>query len=48
MTAFLRRYLRNETQWDGIFKGEWRPAAVRSGRFGNVKLYMQYQDPQRA
>ena len=44
MTAFFRRHLRNETQWDGIFKGEWRPAAVEAADGGNVKLYIQYQD----
>jgi len=44
MTAFFRRHLRNETQWDGVFKGEWRPAAVEAADGGAVKLYIQYQD----
>jgi hypothetical protein len=38
MTAFFRRHVRNETQWDGIFTGEWRPAAID----GAVKTYHQY------
>jgi hypothetical protein len=44
MTAFWRRHLRNETQWDGIFKGEWKPAAVEAADGGAVKLYIQYED----
>jgi hypothetical protein len=43
MAAFYRQYLRGETQWDGIFKGEWIPAAV-SASDANMKIYVQYED----
>lgn len=43
MTAFFRRHLLNETQWDGIFKGEWKPAAVEQADGGSVKLYIQHE-----
>ncbi|HFD88184.1 MAG TPA: hypothetical protein ENJ35_10995 [Gammaproteobacteria bacterium] len=43
MTAFFRRHLLNQTQWDGIFKGEWTPAAVEQVDGGSVKLYIQYE-----
>jgi hypothetical protein len=42
MTAFFRRHVRNETQWDGIFTGEWRPAVVDAADGGSVKTYHQY------
>ncbi|HYO14871.1 MAG TPA: hypothetical protein VE685_16885 [Thermoanaerobaculia bacterium] len=42
MNAFFRRHLRNETKWDGLFTGEWKPASLAGT---GVKLYMQYQDP---
>jgi hypothetical protein len=42
MTAFFRRHLRAETQWDGIFTGEWRPAAVEAADAGAVKTYHQF------
>jgi hypothetical protein len=42
MTAFYRRHTHGETQWDGIFKGEWRPAAVDAADGGAVKTYHQY------
>jgi hypothetical protein len=42
MTAFFRRHLRGETQWEGIFTGEWRPAAVDAADGGSVKTYHQY------
>jgi hypothetical protein len=41
-TAFFRRHVRNETQWDGIFTGEWRPAVVDAADGGSVKTYHQY------
>jgi hypothetical protein len=43
MTAFYRQYLRAETQWDGLFRGEWVPAAVQASD-PNMKIYPQYQD----
>lgn len=43
MTAFFRRHLRNENQWDGIFKGEWTPSAVEQADGGSVELYIQYE-----
>lgn len=44
MTAFFRQHLRGETQWEGIFKGEWIPAAVQQADAGKAKLYVQYED----
>ena len=29
MSAFYRQHLRNESQWAGLFRGEWVPAAVQ-------------------
>lgn len=43
MTAFFRQHLRAETQWKGIFRGEWVPASV-SASDANMKIYMQYED----
>ena len=43
MTAFFRQTLRSETQWDGIFKGEWIPAAA-SASTPNLRIYTQYED----
>ena len=43
MTAFFRQHLRAETQWTGIFKGEWIPASV-SASDANMKIYTQYED----
>lgn len=43
MTAFFRQHLRAETQWEGIFRGEWVSAAV-SAADANMKIYMQYED----
>lgn len=40
--AFFRKYLLNETKWDGIFTGEWKPQATRQADGGNVKLFLQY------
>lgn len=44
MTAFFRQHLKGEAQWSGIFRGEWRPAAVEQADGGAVKLYVQYED----
>lgn len=41
MNAFFRWHLKNESQWDGMFKGEWKPASVSTT---GVRLYMQYKD----
>jgi hypothetical protein len=43
MTAFYRRQMRGETQWEGIFAGAWRPAAVDAADDGTVKTYHQYE-----
>lgn len=43
MTAFARQHLRGETQWAGIFRGEWIPAQIHISA-SDVKIYMQYQD----
>jgi hypothetical protein len=43
MAAFFRQYLRGETQWAGIFKGEWVPAAITIAD-PTTKIYMQYED----
>jgi acetyl esterase/lipase len=44
MTAFFRWHLKNESQWEGIFRGEWVPSAVTQAEGGKVKLYVQYND----
>ena len=46
MTAFFRQHLRGETQWEGMFRGEWTPAAVAAAD-PNLKLYTQYGDTSR-
>jgi hypothetical protein len=43
MAAFFRQYLLGETQWSGIFRGEWVPAAVQASD-PNMKIYPQYED----
>jgi hypothetical protein len=43
MTAFFRQCLKQETQWSGIFRGEWIPAAVQASD-ANMKIYTQYED----
>jgi len=43
MAAFFRQYLRGETQWAGIFKGEWMPAAIGIAD-ARTRIYMQYED----
>lgn len=44
MTAFFRWQLKNQSQWEGIFRGEWVPAAVAQAEAGKAKLYVQYSD----
>jgi hypothetical protein len=41
MNAFFRWRLKNEPQWDGMFKGEWTPSSVSST---GAKFYIQYHD----
>jgi dienelactone hydrolase len=41
MNAFFRWHLKNEVQWDGMFKGEWAPGSVSST---GAKSYIQYHD----
>jgi hypothetical protein len=43
MAAFYRQYLRGESQWQGLFRGEWVPAAVQAAD-PNMKIYPQYED----
>jgi hypothetical protein len=43
MTAFFRQHLKAETQWSGIFRGEWVPASVQASD-ANMKIYTQYED----
>lgn len=43
MTAFFRQHLKADTQWEGIFRGEWIPASV-SASDANMKIYTQYED----
>ncbi len=43
MSAFFRQYLRGETQWEGLFRGEWVPASVQAADT-NMKIYPQYED----
>jgi hypothetical protein len=44
MSAFFRLHLRAESQWEGIFKGDWVPAAVQAADAGKVKLYVQHEN----
>ena len=44
MTAFFRWHLKDENQWEGIFKGEWMPAEVAKAEAGKVKIYTKYND----
>lgn len=41
MNAFYRWHLMNESQWTGMFAGEWTPGSVSST---GARFYMQYQD----
>ncbi|MEA2328987.1 MAG: hypothetical protein QOE68_3946, partial [Thermoanaerobaculia bacterium] len=43
MSAFFRQCLRGETQFEGLFKGEWVPAAVQASD-ANMQIYPQYED----
>ena len=43
MSAFFRENLRAETQWAGLFRGEWTPAAVQTDTPG-IQVYCQYED----
>jgi hypothetical protein len=43
MTAFFRQHLKAQTQWAGLFRGEWVPASV-SASDANMKIYPQYED----
>ena len=40
--AFFRQHLRGEAQWQGIFRGEWKPASVIAT---GAELYVQYREP---
>ncbi len=44
MSAFFRQNLRAESQWQGLFTGEWVPAAVQASD-PIMKIYAQYEDP---
>jgi len=44
MNAFFRQYLIGEMRWEGIFKGEWKPASVATT---GAVYYLQYQDTAR-
>ena len=41
MNAFFRWHLKNEAQWDGMFKGEWTPGSVSTT---GATFQMQYRD----
>jgi dienelactone hydrolase len=41
-TAFFRRHLRNEPEWEGMFSGEWKPASVAAT---GAELHVQYRVP---
>ena len=41
MNAFYRWHLKNESQWEGMFAGEWTPGSVSAT---GAKFYIQYQD----
>jgi hypothetical protein len=43
MAAFFRQCLKAETQWAGLFRGEWIPASVQASD-ANMKIYTQYED----
>lgn len=42
MNAFYRWHLKNESQWEGMFAGEWTPGSVSAT---GAKSYIQYNDP---
>jgi hypothetical protein len=41
MNAFFRWHLKNEQQWDGMFKGDWTPSSISST---GAKFYIQYDN----
>ena len=41
MNAFFRQYLRNESKWEGMFTGEWKPASVAAT---GAEIYLQHQN----
>jgi hypothetical protein len=43
MSAFFRQHLRGETQWAGLFRGEWTPATVEADAPG-IQIHCQYED----
>ena len=43
ITPFFRMHLRSESQWAGIFKGEWIPSSVQSSS-PKLRICMQYED----
>lgn len=43
MSAFFRQHLKGESQWAGIFRGEWVPAAVQASD-ADMRIYPQYED----
>jgi len=43
MSAFFRENLHSESQWTGLFRGEWTPAAVQTDTPG-IQIYCQYED----
>jgi hypothetical protein len=43
MAGFYRQHLRAETQYEGLFRGEWIPATVQASD-PNMKIYPQYED----
>jgi hypothetical protein len=46
MTAFFRLQLRNDTQYEGMFRGEWVPPSVVTADAGKARGFCQYRaDP---
>jgi hypothetical protein len=43
MSAFFRQHLRGETEWRGIFTGDWAPAAPFASSPG-LRIPVQYKD----
>ncbi len=41
MNAFFRQYLMGDLRWEGIFKGEWKPASVA---VTGAEYYVQYRN----
>lgn len=44
MTGFFRQHLQGENKWEGIFRGEWVPAAVAAADPGKLRPFVQYID----